>query len=64
VYSFALCALLSIDPVPISDQSRAGADKQPSPARRYPFLMSATAQARQKRVKRNPQADFEGCRTC
>jgi hypothetical protein len=64
VHSFALGALLSIDPVPIDDQSTAGADRQRSPERRYPFLLSATAQAGQKRVKRNPPADFEGCRTC
>jgi len=54
---------LSIDPVPISDQKTAGVNRQRSPERRYPFLLSEAAQARQKRVKRNPQ-DFEGCRTC
>jgi hypothetical protein len=43
--------------------NRAGVQAEPSPAGRSLFLLSATAPARQKQRKRNPQ-DFDGWRAC
>ncbi|MBP6298082.1 MAG: hypothetical protein KA401_01950 [Anaerolineae bacterium] len=41
----------------------AGEKAGPSAAGRYLFVVSATAPARHKQVKRNPQ-DFDGRRAC
>jgi hypothetical protein len=49
--------------VPISDLNQAGDEVEPSPNGRYPLAVSEAAQAKSKRVKRNPK-DFDGRRAC